>query len=83
MPKKRVLGLFSRLGRLKSRVRRLKAEVSFLAQVAGNSSDARTARELKLQLRDARDQLRDVEDLLEPMSSHVDQPIGAAAEPSA
>jgi archaellum component FlaC len=83
MPKKRAQGLFSRLGRLRSRIRRLKAEVTYLAQVAGKSADAHTARELKLQLRDARDQLRDVEDLLEPSSSHIDQPIGAAAEPSA
>jgi hypothetical protein len=81
MPKKPT-GLFHRLTRLRGRVRRMKAEVAFLARIAGNSGDVSTARDLKLQLRDARDQLSDVLELLEPMSNHVDQPFGAAAASS-
>ncbi len=79
MPRKNPPSLFQRLTRLRARLRRLRAELSYLAQIAGKSSDPHTARDLKIQLRDARDQLRDAEDLLEPQSNHVDLPLGAAA----
>lgn len=79
MPPKAQRGLFHRLQRLRARARRLKSELTFLLGVVAENQDARTARELRAQLRDAKASLNDFEDLLEPQSNHIDQPLGAAA----
>jgi len=76
MPPKSPRGVFHRLQRLRARSRRLKSELTFLLGVVAQNQDARTARELKAQLRDARASLSDVEDLLELQASHVDMPLG-------
>jgi uncharacterized protein involved in exopolysaccharide biosynthesis len=78
MPPKAPRGLFHRLQRLRARVRRLKSEVIHLLGVVAQNVHAPTARDLKAQLREARDQLNDVLELLEPASSHVDQALKPA-----
>jgi hypothetical protein len=71
MPK-RSHGLFSRLGRLRARVKRIKNDVTRLAGVAVD-------RDLKMQLRTARDLLMEADDMMTPAPEHQDQPLRAVA----
>ena len=67
MPK-RSHGLFSRLMRLRSRVKRVKNDVTRLAAIAID-------KDLKMQLRTARDLLLEADDMMTPTSDHQDQPL--------
>lgn len=69
MPK-RSQGIFSRLARLRGRVKRIKNEVSRLAAVS-------TSKDLKLQLRTARDSLAEADEMMTPELHHEDQPLRA------
>lgn len=71
MPK-RSHGLFSRLSRLRARVKRIKNDVTRLAAVAGD-------KDLKMQLRTARDLLLEADDMMTPASDHQDQELRIAA----
>lgn len=75
MPK-RSHGLFSRLTRLRARVKRIKNDVSRLASVA-------TDRDLKIQLRTARDLLLEADDMMTPAAGHQDQDLRGGAGASA
>jgi hypothetical protein len=70
MPK-RSHGLFSRLTRLRGRVKRIKNDVTRLAAVA-------TDKDLKMQLRTARDLLLEADDMMLPAPEHLDQPLRPA-----
>ena len=71
MPK-RSHGLFSRLMRLRSRVKRVKNDVTRLAAIAID-------KDLKMQLRTARDLLLEADDMMTPTSDHQDQPLRIAS----
>ena len=70
MPK-RSHGLFSRLTRLRARVKRIKNDVTRLASVAVD-------RDLKMQLRTARDLLMETDDMMTPAPEHTDQDLRPA-----
>jgi hypothetical protein len=71
MPK-RSHGLFSRLTRLRGRVKRIKNDVARLAAVAAD-------KDLKMQLRTARDLLLEADDMMLPAPDHQDQSLRPAA----
>lgn len=72
MPKKNPISLFQRLSKLRGRVKRIKNEVSRLAGIA-------TSRDLKFQLRNARDALAEADDMMTPAPDHEDQPLRVLA----
>ena len=74
MPK-RSHGLFSRLTRLRARVKRIKNDVSRLSSVAID-------KDLKMQLRTARDLLMEADDMMTPASDHQDQDLRPGANPA-
>jgi hypothetical protein len=67
---KRSHGLFSRLSRLRARLRRVKNDVT---RLAGVSVD----KDLKMQLRTARDLLMEADDMMTPAPEHSDQDLRA------
>jgi len=67
MPK-RSHGLFARLTRLRARCKRIKNDVTRLASVAVD-------KDLKMQLRTARDLLLEADDMMTPALEHEDQPL--------
>ena len=71
MPK-RSHGRFSRLTRPRGRVKRIKNDVTRLAAVA-------TDKDLKMQLRTARDLLLEADDMMLPAPDHQDQPLRMSA----
>jgi hypothetical protein len=75
MPPKRSHSLFARLSRMRSRVRRIKAEVSRLISVAKE-------KDLKFQLREARGLLLEAEDMMTPTVGHEDQQLVRKEEPA-
>jgi len=75
MPK-RSHGLFQRLTRLRARVKRIKNDVTRLASVAID-------KDLKMQLRTARDLLLEADDMMTPLPEHQDQPLRASVSEGA
>jgi hypothetical protein len=76
---KRSHGLFSRLTKLRARVKRIKNDVTRLAAIAID-------KDLKMQLRTARDLLLEADDMMTPASEHQDQELrvqAAAQDPTA
>ncbi len=74
MPK-RPHGLFHSLSRLRARARRINAELTRLGAIARD-------KEIKLQLREARDLLLEAEDMMTPGPEHEDQLLrGLAPSP--
>lgn len=78
MPKKNNPGVFHRLTRLRSRVRAIKIEITRLAAAVAERNGTPAARDLKLQLSQARATLVEVEEHLTPLPAHIDVPFGAA-----
>jgi hypothetical protein len=68
VPKKNPISLFQRLSKLRGRVKRIKNEVSRLAGIA-------SSKDLKFQLRNARDALAEADDMMTPAPDHEDQPL--------
>ena len=72
MPVKRSHSLFSRLSRLRSRIRRVKAELSRLISVT-------KGKDLKFQLREVRGLLLEADDMLTPGPEQSDEPLRTPA----